>query len=144
MSRNPIHKSGFAKHITGDSRTQQHMLKETEMSHKVNQYMRTGVLGNPQNNRKPIYADFSSIDFMEMRNAIADIQQEFASLPARLRGRFQNDPHQLVRFVENPANYEEAMRLGLLPRAEPEIQSNPTGPGDSKITPDRPAAPSST
>lgn len=77
--------------------------------------MRTGITGNKQSGRRPIYGDFTSVDYMHMQNSIADIDQQFASLPARLRARFDNDPYQVVRFVEKPENQAEAIKLGLLP-----------------------------
>lgn len=102
------------------SLAQQHMKSETDINTIVQRYMKTGVLGNPSAaTRMPKYGDFTSLEYMDMRNAIADIDQEFASLPARIRGRFQNDPHQLIRFLEKPENLPEAIKLGLVPDLSP-------------------------
>lgn len=136
MSTKTANNNGIYKRqpIQGESLTQQHMKAETEMSNKVGMFMKTGRFGDNQSNRQPMYADFSSIDFMEMRNAIVDIDAEFASLPSKLRTRFQNDPHQLIRFVENPNNREEAMQLGLLPkpaRNEPQQPAEQAQAGQS-------------
>lgn len=98
----------------GESLTQQHMKNDSDINVIVARYMKTGVLGNPNATRKPIFGDFSSHDYMGMRNAIADMDQNFSALSARLRRRFNNDVYQLVRFVENPENTREALRLGLL------------------------------
>lgn len=106
--------------FTGESLTQQHMKSEADINTIVGRYMKTGQLGNPVSNKQPIYGDFSSIDYMEMRNAIADIDQEFGALPSRIRSRFQNDAHQLIRFIEKPENYQEAVKLGLLPAPVPQ------------------------
>lgn len=107
------------------SATQQHMRDETNINTIVNRYLKTGVLGNPNATRRPMFGDFSSVDFMHMQNAIADIGQNFASLPARVRSRFQNDPYQLIRFVENPDNKAEAIKLGILPDDSPKKPEAP-------------------
>lgn len=54
--------------------------------------------------------------------AVLDIGREasdrFMSLPAKIRSRFHNDPAELYRFVSNPENDDEAVKLGLLKRPE--------------------------
>lgn len=98
--------------ITGKSLTQQHPAKEADINTIVKRYLPTGAL--PSHGRQPIYGDFTSIDYMTMQNQIADIDTAFMRLPARLRGRFKNDPYQLMRFIDDPKNRPEAIRLGLL------------------------------
>lgn len=95
------------------SKAQQNPKQETDINHIMGQYLKTGILGNPNATRKPIFGDFRSRDFQEMQNALSDVQQNFASLPSRIRGRFNNDPYQLLRFVEDPANQEEAIKMKL-------------------------------
>jgi hypothetical protein len=36
------------------------------------------------------------------------------ALPADLRARFSNNPEELINFLDNPENKDEAIRLGLL------------------------------
>lgn len=117
----------------GESLTQQHYKEETDINNIMSKYMKTGVLGNPNATRQPQFGDYSSIDFMEMRNAVADIDQSFLSLSAKIRNRFQNDPHQLIRFIEKPENQAEALKLGLL-YVEPNL------PADATLTPSDPEA----
>lgn len=97
----------------GISLTQQHFKEETEINSMVRKYMK----GHPLSitNKQAKYGDFANAeDFHTMKNAIADIDSNFASLPAKLRGRFKNDPYQLLRWLENPANHREAVKLGLM------------------------------
>lgn len=109
----------------GPDMAQQHFKEESDINTITSRYLRTGVLGNPGASRQPIFGDFSSIEFLDMQNAIADVDSAFMSLPARVRGRFDNSPYQLIRFVENPNNYDECVRLGLLPgKASPEVDPN--------------------
>ena len=38
-------------------------------------------------------------------------------LPASVRSKFDNDPQALMNFVDDVANFDEAVRLGVLPKA---------------------------
>lgn len=108
--------------IGGDSLTQQHMAAEADINNLVNRHLnnpRRVPLGDPHATRQAQFGDYTSMDFQAMQNAVADIEQKFAGLPARLRARFQNQPYQLVRFVENEENREEALKMGLI---EPEFE----------------------
>lgn len=100
------------KIFTQPSRTQQQFKEETNINNIMSRYKTTGLV--PQTQRRPIFGDFMALDFQQMMNSISDVEQNFASLPSRIRGRFKNDPYQLLRFVEDPANIEEAIKLKLL------------------------------
>ena len=56
------------------------------------------------------------VDVMNQLNAARD---QFMSLPARVRSRFDNDPGQFVNFVSDASNVEEMISLGLAERREP-------------------------
>lgn len=63
------------------------------------------------------FDDFSDVrEFHEAQNILLAAQEEFLSLPARVRERFNNDPGRLLEFVNDEANREEAAKLGLLSR----------------------------
>lgn len=65
------------------------------------------------------YGDFTGYgDYMECRNKILAAEATFFALPADLRKRFNNDPAEVIEFMEDPSNLQECYRLGLL--AEPE------------------------
>lgn len=99
----------------GRTIAQQNAEKETNINTIVSRYRKTGVLTSGlTGGRQPMWVDLTSVDYQDMLNLVSDIDQQFATLPARTRGRFRNDPYQLVRFVEDPQNREEAVRLGLL------------------------------
>lgn len=98
--------------ITGKSKTQQHFKEESDINTIVRRYIPTGAL--PGHGKQPIYGDFTSFDYMSMLNAVSDIDTTFRKLPARIRGMHRNRPEQLMRWLENPANHKEAVRLGLL------------------------------
>lgn len=73
------------------------------------------------NPREPQWGDFSSVpQFQDALNLVHQVETDFALLDARVRDRFANSPAKLLRFLEDPANYDEAVKLGVVvPRPEP-------------------------
>lgn len=78
------------------------------------------------------YGDYSSAhDFREAQDIIAHAKEQFEALPAKTRARFANDPAQLLAFVADAENKDEARRLGLLrpeapdtvPAEEPRVET---------------------
>lgn len=102
------------------SRTKQEFKNDADINFIVARATKTGM--PPMTNfsrpgfapRKPIYGDFTAIDYHQMNNTVADIEMKFQGLPARIRSRFRNKAENLMRWVEDPKNYEEAVKLGLL------------------------------
>jgi phage internal scaffolding protein len=78
----------------------------------------------PVNAISGTYGDFSGVhDYHTALNALIASESEFAALPAQIRNRFQNDPSNLIEFLDDPRNKAEAESLGLLnisPTANPE------------------------
>lgn len=63
----------------------------------------------------PYYGDFSQIGtYQEALAAIEDARESFNALPADVRRRFENDPGELIAFVQDERNRAEAVALGLL------------------------------
>jgi len=128
-------KRGVHRPPSGGSKTVQSAAPDTDINLIMERYHKTGVLGtpNPKGARRPIFGDFTSTDFLQMKNAIMDIGEQFMKLKPKIRQRFQNDPLQLVRFVEDPSNMDEAIKLGLVqapvgdddpPPANPAVQAD--------------------
>jgi len=107
----------------GASRTVQDPVESLTMSNIIDKYRRTGVLssGVPGQPRKPIFAEVSSFDYHAALNFIQAVQVEWGGLSARLKGRFSNSPEVMLRWLENPANQEEAIRLGLMLKAPADL-----------------------
>ena len=60
------------------------------------------------------YADLTNLpDYQEALNVVLDAQAAFAALPSQIRDRFHNNPEEFIEFVGDPANQDEAIRLGL-------------------------------
>lgn len=119
-------------HCKDESLTEQEHLDESDINYIAERFMRTGAA--PQVLHMPTYGDFSGIfDFQSAMNVINAAKQEFMSLPAKIRARFNNDPHELVNFIEDPSNRDEAIKLGFIEK--PVILApldNPTGDPDEQ------------
>ena len=95
------------------SLTQQHQKDQADINFIVEQFNVTGVL--PTSPVSPQYGDFTGIsDYQSALNAVIDAQDEFMSLPANIRSRFENDPANLINFLDNEENRQEAIELGLI------------------------------
>lgn len=103
-----------------EDRTQQHFKAECNINNILLKYQKTGIIEVPD--KDPIYGDFSNLpDYQDMQNAIIRANEAFMALPSNLRKRFDNNPAEFIKFVENAENREEAEKLGLLrPKAEPD------------------------
>lgn len=59
--------------------------------------------------------DFTGVhDFESAQAVLLDAQDAFDELPATVRERFGNDPSELLHFIGDAGNAEEARKLGLL------------------------------
>ena len=103
---------------------QQNFKDETDINYIVRQFGITGELpGKPMN---PQYGDFTGVlDYHSAVNAVLAAQDDFMGLPAQMRSRFNNDPAQLIDFLGNEENREEAIKLGLV-AAKPISESSET------------------
>jgi phage internal scaffolding protein len=102
------------------SLAQQHYKEECDINTILQKFNITGLL--PENTLSPRYGDFTGIsDYHTALNRVIAAQDEFDALPAQLRARFENDPAQLIEFLENSENRSEAEKLGLIEPAAAEV-----------------------
>ena len=77
------------------------------------------------------YGDFAEApDFLDAQLLVKAAEEQFLSLPVKLRDRFQHDPARFLDFVHDRANLDEAKALGLLKAEDP-----PVPPPPPKVTP---------
>ncbi len=114
---------------SGDKiRTKQSFKTETDINHILAKYRKTGIItADALNARQASFLNVSEIgDFQECQQVIAKAESAFMTLPALVRSRFQNDPAELLDFVKNPENRDEAILLGIIAKtAEPEPPPEP-------------------
>ena len=100
-------------HTIGESRTKQSFKKQSDINVIMKKYERTGLITHTKQNGA--YGDFSDVkDYHAALNAIYEANEGFMTLPASLRKRFGNDPAQLIEFLNDANNLEEAVELGLV------------------------------
>ena len=102
------------------SLAQQHFKEECDINTILQKFNITGML--PQSTLSPRYGDFSGIgDYHTALNRVLAAQDEFEALPAQIRARFNNDPAQLIEFLQDENNRPEAEDLGLVEKAAAEV-----------------------
>lgn len=100
---------------TEPSMTQQQFKDEADINTIMRKYGADPVAFNSLTRKGGVYADFSKItDYHSMLQEVATAQEAFASLPAQLRSRFENDPGKLLSFLQDEKNHDEGVELGLV------------------------------
>lgn len=95
------------------SLAQQHYKEECDINTILQKFNVTGLL--PETPLSPRYGDFTGIgDYHTALNRVIAAQEGFDALPAQIRARFENDPAQLIDFLEKEENLQEAISLGIV------------------------------
>lgn len=111
---------------------QQHFKEECDINTILQKFNVTGIL--PEAPLSPRYGDFSGIgDYHTALNRVMAAKDEFESLPAQIRARFDNDPSKLIEFLDDETNREEAEKLGLVDPVAAEVVEA------TKVTPEKAA-----
>lgn len=116
------------------SLAQQQFKEESDINFIADRYGLTGELPTVQ--QLPTYGDFEGIfDFQSAQNAVRKSLEDFQTLPAKLRARFDNDPQKLLTFLENEDNRAEAEFMGLTlpkPPVNPPTEAAGSTPAGTK------------
>lgn len=99
------------------SMTQQHFKDECDINTIISRYENTGSYYEPGvvPTRKAAFDDFSAVpDFMDAQNFIIEAGERFNELSSRVRRRFNNNPAELLEFLANSDNIDEAISLGIV------------------------------
>jgi len=104
-------------HCEDATLAQQHFKDECDINNILRQFNVTGLL--PESTLSPRYGDFTGIvDYHSALNQVIAAEDEFMRLPAQTRARFNNDPAQLIDFLDKEENKNEAITLGLVNKTE--------------------------
>lgn len=107
------------------SLTQQEFADETDLNKIMEKYA-AGMGTLPVRSDTPLFGDFSNIpDYATSLEIVSKANEAFSNLPSALRARFDNDPQKLLSFLNDKANKDEAIKLGLI--AQP-AESQPATP----------------
>lgn len=99
----------------GVSMTSQEFKAECDINNILKKYP-DGLNIPSRTPREPMFDDFTQMpDLQEAFAVIQLAERDFIqNCPAILRKRFNNDPLEFVNYLNNPENYDEAVKLGLI------------------------------
>lgn len=125
-------KSGLA--CDDASLTQQQFKEDSDINTIVDRFMKSGVLPTPVN--MPQYVDYEGIfDYQSAMNSVRAADEQFMRMDAKVRARFNNSPQEFLAFFADPANTDEAIRLGLaVPQTVVETQVSTAEPTSKSET----------
>jgi len=96
-----------------ESRTRQEFKAECDINTIIDRF---GIGENPIESHQwvtDVDIENAPSNYQDVMNQLNVARDQFMSLPARLRGRFNNDPHEFVSFVSDSKNLDEMVQLGL-------------------------------
>lgn len=140
--------SGFVNLETGEwvetpSLTRQADAADADINVMMARYQEPELIPY-RNGRAPDYGDYSSVaSFQEALNIVRNSEKDFSVLPAAVREKFRNNPADMLAFVNDPANRDEAVRLGMLRQAEPPaapLEVRVVNEGSGEASPPKPPA----
>lgn len=109
----------------GVSLTKQSFRDESDINMMMDRFQKTGVLDE---DRVPVgarYIDCTGIlSYQESLQVVTEAEEAFNGLDAKVRRRFDNDPAQMIAFLQDPASEAEARDLGLLEPKAPAAEAS--------------------
>lgn len=104
-----------------DTYVQQSFKDECDINNILAQYKQTGMISHiSANASQGQYLDLpSDVDLQTSFEIVRQAETAFASLPAKVRDAFSNDPANFLAAFHNPNMAEELRSLGLLNPAAP-------------------------
>ncbi|ALS03769.1 VP3 [Gokushovirus WZ-2015a] len=103
--------------IEGESMTQQQFRDDADINLLVDRYTEhpEARLMDKISPRVPMFGDYSDVgDLQRNYNKVLNAEEMFFDMPAKFRARFANNPLNLLEFLADPDNRDEALKLGLL------------------------------
>lgn len=109
------------------SMAKQEFKAECDINNIIKQFSTTGMIRHVSARAaEGRYEDLPDPqDFQESLHIIQQATDAFMTLPAKVRDRFGQDPHEFLAFVSNPDNLEEMRALGI---------ANPLAPSPEPIS----------
>lgn len=113
------------------SKTQKHFKDQCDVNKIIEKFKKTGQITHVANNTG-VYADLSQRpDYFTALQTVVKAEQAFMSLPAKLRQKLMNDPANLLPYLQDPKNRDEAVSFGLMEKAQAVVsqpdESQPQG-----------------
>lgn len=96
-------------------RTEQHHKNECDVNRIIKKYDKTGVIHHVSKFEAE-FGDATGPDFKSAMDLVVRSQANFDQLPSNIRKRFKNSAGELLAFMDDASNREEAIELGLIDR----------------------------
>ena len=94
---------------------QQQFKDECDINNIMSKYQKTGLITHVAKHQGD-YHDFTVMpDFKTAIDTIHEAEAMFMEIPANIREQFENDPGKFVEFATDDCNYDEMVRMGLIP-----------------------------
>jgi phage internal scaffolding protein len=122
----------YQRFTEGESKTQKEHKDDVDINKIVARYKK-GIL--PRGHiAKPVYGDFFDLpDYHELQNRVANLENEFLKMDPHIRKKFNNNPQNLITWLQNEDNWEEAEKLGFITIEKKEsLKGQPEASGDTK------------
>jgi len=116
MKRGPRVRLSF---VGDDGLTKQSMKDECDINLIMAKFVKTGAVEHAIKFSGE-YGFATSVDFKDAMDIVARGESMFEELPAAIRNRFENDTGRFLDFVQDPANADEMLELGLREPPTPE------------------------
>lgn len=108
----------------GESLTQQHFKKETDIVEIIKKHDRTGIIEHVARGVAQ-YGDYSEVnEYREALDMVNNANASFMELPAELRAMFDNDAGAFFEFATDPKNEAKMQELGLAEKPQPEAATS--------------------
>lgn len=96
------------------SMTQQQHKEAVNVNNIIKKYHKTGMITHLAKT-KGVYGDFTKVK--DYQTAVAQVMyahESFMGLSSEIRTRFNNDPGELLKFIGDKKNFDEAVALGII------------------------------
>lgn len=106
------------------SRTKQAFRDECDVNNILSRYRRTGLI-DYKNVYSAQYGDIPAMDFQQAQNLVLRARKMYDDLPSTVRREFAS-PYDFLDFVQNPANGDRMVELGLRNPPPPAVDTGAT------------------
>lgn len=104
-----------------ESLTEQHHKESCDVNTIVRRFAENGVIDHINTNL-PRYDYATATTFDEAARMVKAAEEQFGTLPAKVRAHFQNDTATYLDALTDPEQVKDLQMLGLIPKT-PEIDS---------------------
>lgn len=115
IRKNLVHEPSKGFDCFTPSRTMQQFKEECDVNNIIENYTHSGILPAGDGSQ-PVFGDFTKIpqSYGDMVAMIQESRDHFMELPSDVRRKFNDDPVELMKFIQDENNVDEARKLGLI------------------------------